>query len=45
MLNTSDRREKLNKNKSFLKGDKMTAVWNDVVNYMKIEECTENNNG
>ena len=23
----------------------MTAVWNDMVNYAKLEECTENNNG
>ena len=44
-LNTSDSKETLDRNKSFLKGGTMTAIWNDVVNYIKIEECTENKNG
>ena len=44
-LNTSDSKETLDGNKSFLKGGTMTAIWNDVVNCIKIEECTENKNG
>ena len=43
-LNTSDK-EILDRNKSFLKGGAMTAIWNDAVNYTKLEECTENKNG
>ena len=45
MLSTSNSRETLDKNKSFLKGDTMIAAWQDVVNFMKLEECAENNNG
>ena len=42
MLNAFDSKETLDKNKSFLKGGTITAVWNDVVNCIKLEEYTEN---
>ena len=42
MLNTSDNKETLDDNTSFLKGGTMTEVWNDVMNRTNLEECTEN---
>ena len=45
MLNTSDSKEKLDKNTSFLKEGTITAISNDVVNHTKLEKCTENKYG
>ena len=41
MLKTSDSKEELDMNKSFLKGGTMTAQWNDATNFMKLEESEE----
>ena len=44
MLNTSDSKETLDKNKSFLKGGTIAVFWNDVKNHVKAEESAENKN-
>ena len=41
MLNTADSKETLDKNKYFLKGGTISLFWNDVINYMKVEESAE----
>ena len=45
MLNASDSEKMLGKSKLLSKGGVMTEVWNDVVNFMKLEEYTENKYG
>ena len=45
MSNALDSKETLDTNKPFLNGGAITAVWNDVVNRMNLEECTENKHG
>ena len=40
-LNTSDSKETLDNTNQFLKGGAMTAIWNDVVNYMTLDEFLE----
>ena len=42
MLNISDSKETLDKNKSFVKGGTMKVVWNNVVNFVELEECAKN---
>ena len=44
-INTSDSKEKLNGSKYFLKGGTFTALWNDVVNYAKVDQCVKNEHG
>ena len=45
ILSTSDSREELDIRKSFSKGGTITALWNDVTNYIELDESTEKQHG